>query len=376
MPTQEELEYQQYLKETGQAPPAEEQGAMSKLGEFLTRGLKAPAGLSPQEKIQSLEQNVVPSLPDSIAASVPNAEGFGKLASWLGQKTGLSKIPGKLMERAVGLKREIPGAGDILLDKGIRGGRGQMLEQLAQKLPQEEAAVQQAVQGIQTPIDSVQVANRISDSLGKRMTSQGNIVSGAESQVDDILQRAKDVAARGDVSPKEALELARGAQRNSFKVAQGELRPGLMPELGQAEGGGYKDILKELSPDVASGLKNEQAMIEATKALEKPINQSPVSTMLRMAGRGSVPAAIGGAVGGPVGAAVGGTAGVLATSPYGLSTAAHGARAVGRGAANSLDPLARLIGISKQSQSSLPEPSTEDPEYQEYQQYLKEIGSR
>lgn len=317
--------------------------------------LKAKLAFPQQNKEQlmkSMEEQYTPALVDSMAMSVPGAGGVGKVLAALAEKTGLSKIPGALMEKAVGLRRSIPGAGDELINQGIRGSKDKMLGQIAQKLPEAEAGVQKAVSGLTQPIDSVQAANRIAESLGSRMTSSGKAVSGAESQIEDILARAKDVAARGDVSPKEALELARGAQKNAFQVSRGEMKPGLMPELGRAEGGAYKDALKEMSPEVAQGLKAEQAMIEARKGLERPSNEGITSTMLRLIGRSGPGGVIGTAVGGPVGGAIGGMANYAATTPGGLSAAAHLARGAGNAAVSTADPLARLLGSNRQAQST------------------------
>lgn len=303
----------------------------------------------------------------AMASAVPGGKAAGDAMKWAAEKTGLSKVPGWLMEKAVGLRKSIPGAGDELISQGVRGTKSSMLGQISQKLPQAEAQVQKAVGSLEAPVDSVAVANKVSESLGPRMTSGGKVVSGAEDQVEEILARAKEIAARGDVSAKEALELARGAQKNSFTLAKGEMKPGLRPELGQAEGGGYKDILKEMSPDVAQGLKTERALIEARKGLERPSNEGVTSQLLRLLGRGGPGAAIGSAVGGPVGGAIGGASGYAATSPLGMSMAAHGAQKAGTAAVATADPLSRLL-LSKQTgqlPTSSPNTSSEQDDWQE-----------
>lgn len=398
MPTQDELdyqEYQQYLKETGQLPQqqqAEQPSAMSKLGEFLTRGLKTPPSKDPNQSLQEyvnspemnkFGQDLSKGVAESVAGVGAPGMGFGggKALSWIGEKTGLSKIPGALMERAVGIKKSIPGAGDILLDKGVGGTGNQMLRQISERLPQEEALIQKELAGMSDPVDSVEVARRVSDSLGKRMTSGGQMASGVEDDVVTILDRAKEIAARGDVSPKQAIEFARKAQENSYKAAKGEVKPGLMPELGASEGQAYKDIVRTRNPAIDQGLKNQQAMIEGSKGLDKKLNASATSNILGLIGKGGTGATLGYALGGSDGALKGAALG-LAASPLGLSTAARGARAMGRGVVQTTDPLARLLGIAKAQSTSSPQPTPsssdlqDQKDYEEYQQYLKEIGAK
>lgn len=211
----------------------------------------------------------------AAANFAPAGEGTG-LMSLLGEKTGLNKIPDYLMQKAIGMKKLVPGLGTNLLDQGVVGTKGMMQRQVSSKLAEEGGNLTNAVNRIKGPINSQDVADKVASGMSKFSTESGIIPEQVRPEFDRIASVAGDIADRGPVSPQDALKLKRIAGEVGYK--EGEPLTKLNSKLAQTEGQGYGDALKnaysEQYPDspnaVASANDKLSALIKGNKALTQP----------------------------------------------------------------------------------------------------------
>lgn len=154
------------------------------------------------------------------------------------------------------------------LDKGIWGTRARMQNKIAQELPEAESKLQNLLKSGPN-IPSEEVASNFVDLVNRRKSPSGIIPESLNDDIARIIDRGKEISARGDVSPQDALSLARMAEANAYKVAPGEVKPGIMPELGRAEGRGYKELLEKAIPGTKDALTEERALILARQGLGK-----------------------------------------------------------------------------------------------------------
>lgn len=180
-------------------------------------------------------------------------------------------IAGWLMRKSLGLKNEVPGIGNELARQGLVGTRGMMERQASSRLPQIEAKVQAALQAA-PPVNSGEAAARMADDLLRdRITKGGLVSSGADPEIQKILERASSVATRKEVPAGEALQLARQVETGAYKRRGkiGEVKDALSDEMAAAEGSAYKNMLKEEVPGTREALSQEQALILARNAAQK-----------------------------------------------------------------------------------------------------------
>lgn len=260
-------------------------------------------------------------------------QGTANPLSWLARKSGLSAIPDRLMQKAVGLKKYIPGVGDNLMEQGVRGTKAGMTGQVGSKITQQDDILGRAVDSIKGNINSAPVADDVA-AMGSRYTTPGGITpQSVASEAEKVAASAQDIAGRGAVAPQEALKLKRIAGEVGYKY--GEPLAKLNSRLAQKEGMGYGKALEEAyaqsvpnSPNmVAEANSKLSALLKAKKGLNAP--ESLASHLFPNAVLGGAGYAAGGNEG--AGAAI--AARYAAKSPLVQSYGAHALSKLGSGAA-------------------------------------------
>lgn len=251
---QEELELKQLEKEVGQVPSKPD----------LQSLINDP-------RLKELAEGY----PKAMVASLP-APGIAKLLGKVGEMTGLSKIPDKLMQVAVGMKKYQPGVGSSLINQGLMGTKNQLAGQVGSKLAQEEATLANAVKSIPGQVESSAVGKEVQNLAKPYQTSSGTVPSSVEPEFNKINQAASEISSRGPVSPQEALELKRIAGRVGYK--EGEPLAKTISKIAQSEAKGYKQGLskayEQVNPAgpniVEESLGKESALLQAKRGLSKP----------------------------------------------------------------------------------------------------------
>lgn len=274
-------------------------GLASKIGAGAATGAGYGAAYNPGDK-----EGIVDPLQASNRAS--NAMSGAELGGVMGGALGaLQKASSPLaqyfMAKGTGINKfkSLKDSSDTaakmsqsLIDQGMWGTRKSMQTQAANNLSQLETKLMD--QAKSSPgVDSSKVAAKIGE-LVEKYKADSIIPADSGPKLSEILNRASDVADRGTVSGPQALKLSRIAEENAYKVAPGEVRPGLFPELGRAEGRGYKSELASQNPEVQPILDQQRANILARNGLKNTPTQSPVETSLEMIAGG--PAAVLGGV--------------------------------------------------------------------------------
>lgn len=244
-------------------------------------------------------------------------QGGGNLAS----NTG-----GWLMNKAIGAKDEIAAMGKKIADEGLWGTKGMMQGQVAEKLPgaiaDTDAAAAQ-IPGRMTPYPS---AKAVSEAIKRKLPTAtglpGSSMPQNQAMADAGADRLGGIVQRPNLTAPEALDASR--KIGGVAYADGDPLSGFKNDLNRADAGAMKDVLKNASSGVRSGLDREATLYTAKNGLSSPMN---ASDYLRFAGRVGTGAALGAGLGeaggGHEGAGAGMLAGAVAATPLGQSLAAQ-----------------------------------------------------
>lgn len=292
----------------------------------------------------------------AAANFIPAGKGLG-LTEWLGSKAG--KVPDYLMQKAVGMKKYIPGVGSELLDQGIMGSKGQMRGQIGSALDTQGQRLENAVQGLDGTVDSQGVADKVSGNLNKYSTSTGIVPEQVRPEFDRVSEIAGDIADRGPVSPKDALKLKRIAGSVGYK--EGNPLTKLDSRLAQDEGAEYGGQLEKLYSDQNPGLPNQvqdansklTALLRGQKALSTPETITKSSLL-----GDAVAGGAGMAVGGPAGAAAGVAVRRLAQTPLVQSVGAQGLQKTGQALGRVAPAIATRSAVGMASKSPGMQPTS------------------
>lgn len=255
------------------------------------------------------------------AAALAEKAGLGGAMESIGN--AVSSIPRKLMTSSVGADYA-PQVGKDLLEEGIVGTRGMMQGQIEQGLANRGEQLQQAVSKIPGMIESAPVAEDVGSAASKYTTSGGITPSAVQSESALIANTAKDIAGRGPISPQEALELKRIAQRVGYK--QGEPLSKLQSGLARSEAKGYGNALESAYESrvggdnaVAEANQKLSSLLKGKSGLASSAAPSAVADAATVAGG----AGIGSILGHPGMGTAAGAAKVALQSPLAESTLAH-----------------------------------------------------
>lgn len=197
----------------------------------------------------------------------------------LGAAGSASKKTGDyLMQKAMGMGKYIPEMGTRFANEGLWGSKGMMLKQVANKLPKREIDLDRAVKLVMGKVDPQPVEQSILKEAAPYIPKPGSsgpmpLPSGNKPFIDLTTQRAEEAMARGQLTPEEAVSVARAVSKPAYGRT-GEPLDAFKHQVSQAEGIALKDQVKNLAdkqgiPQVRKSLASEQALITARKALEK-----------------------------------------------------------------------------------------------------------
>ncbi len=369
MPGQDEQDYQEYLAyvKAKQAPEEHDPGMQAMRANTASAVKLAQGGkLTPQEDAAQLEQSkeAVRAIGGSF---VP--QGTANPLAWLARRTGLSQVPDKLMQKAVGLKKFIPGVGETLMDEGVVGTKAGMAKQVESKLGARDADLDAAVAKIKGPISSEPVANEVTGLKSRYTTSDGYTPEVAAPEATAVANSAKDIGAREAASPQKALELKRIAAKVGYK--EGEPLARLKSELAQAESRGYGQQLErgyaESNPGVPNAVAESNSKLSALMKAKRGLDTPESLTAGSVAG-GIVKDAVAGGIGALIGGPGGGVAGMAARRAGSMPVVqSAGAHALRKGAPVAAEAALRTAGSEAMG-------AQDRADFKEYQDYLKSQG--
>lgn len=262
-----------------------------------------------------------------------------------------SKLADFLQQKAMGMKKYIPGVGSEAIDQGIRGTRDGMAQKTEDALSRLGNQASDQVQAIPGQVSSSAAAEPVSNYAASQKV--GDILPGhSVSDYANATDRAADISGRGDVDPMDAWKLAQKAGSAGFRNQKALQSEGAY--LAQLEQQGYSNALKDAytranpgSTDLPDTFSSMAKLYKAGNALNQPetIRQGlPITNMFG--------AAMGGAAAGGPGAVAGYLAAKAAKSPLVQSYGAKGLSMFGNGAETLADPavLQSLFGAQKGSQ--------------------------
>jgi len=349
---------QQLEQDERDSPVAFRRGGVGGLAALTAGSMAAPGGMVLKSAVQgaltkpSNEGGCIG--PDLAARGIQG--GAGALLAGAGGvvSRGLTGLGDFAMQRAVGARKFVKGMGTRMAGEGLIGGKGAMARQVERKLPKREAALDEAVgrvQGQISPEDAVRaIQGRVAPYIPKAGPSGPlPLPSGSAPFVEAGLSRQAEAAARGNISPSEAVSIARSIAKPAYNKAGAPLDT-FKHQLSQSEAGALKEAVKKSAdlqgiPGVREKLAAEQALINARNGLSR---EETILELLRKTGiRGGLGAGLGYYLGGPGGGLVGGALGAGATTPMGLSLmgqlATKGAQAIPYAAPTATDILVRNL---------------------------------
>lgn len=378
----EREEYEQYLRETGQARLSDgpKQITDPKLRASIGRASQAlygqPEGPT-NEQIGTSAENalaamtggltkLVPSLGKSVIGrvSAPWIEGgvtgaaqnlkdplsgFLKGSATQGALANVGQLAGKLgdvgMQLSVGRKKYTPGVGETLADEGLWGTQGMMKNQANERMSQAYGDMREAAKNA-SPIDSKEIGRQVYDDFTGPMTARGTM-NASSADTPKIMQAAEfadDVKSRGMTNASEALERRKAAGKRAYSEKTGDGRSTPLGEMSKKEQILYSDALK--SADSTGKLAEADKRYAALKRAERGLSEEQSLTTL---GRIARPVQM---LGAPLTSSIG-QVGVKG----------------GRGLEKFLAPLSRQAVVNP-----LEDPA--EQERAEYERYLRETGQK
>jgi len=265
--------------------------------------------------------------------------------STIGKAVG--QIGDVAMQTAVGRKKYTPGVGTELANQGLIGTQGMMRGQTQRRLGEVGKRMGAIAEDIQQPIDSRRIGREILDETTAPLTGGGVISPSSRDAgtIEQMQQFAQDIQSRGAETGAQALARRRAAGSSAYSARTQDPKLSPLAQASKLEQQKYSEALKAADPRMAPVDASYAALKKAEKALsEEPTLPRSLLGLASMTSK-SIPG------------------GSLVTSAVGRVGVTGG-----RVLEQYLAPMAR--------QASVAQPSQEDPEYELYQQYLKETGQR
>lgn len=272
-------------------------------------------------------------------ASQAAGQGVNTLIGLLGK--GLNKGGDFLMQKAVGLKKYIPGLGETLGEEGLVGTRGMMQGQVEKGLATRGQEIGNLSKGLKE-VSTQPVAEQLGGRAAKLTSSEGEVLPDNIKQYHQYIDQATKASQEGAVSGETAAfrrkqygDIARNSGRYRDNPAQG-----FKAQMAGDQQAGYSQALKQsyakanpLNPNaLAEADKAYSGLSRASTALDQPPSLSPYAMLKKL-----LAPAIGGAVGGLPGA----VAGTALSTPAGMSVAGRAALGVGNALTS---PASQAIG--------------------------------
>lgn len=253
----------------------------------------------------------------------------------------LSKLADFLQQKAVGMKKFVPGVGEKLMQEGVYGTKGMMQKQIVQGLKSRGQELGDVVSKIKGNVSAKSLAE-VFDNEAKSFATPGGITTPEASKMAEMAkQRAQEILSRGDLPAKEAQAVKLLVQRTEGYKG-GEPLQKYSSKLAQKETSGLGDALEKLAGGTeqqpsayANTNESFSALARGNKAINQPTKISQGNSVLNLISK----------VAAPLQATIG--------SPLALSTGARAAQGAGKLQQLLKDPTKRalLSALAKQQAS-------------------------
>lgn len=259
----------------------------------------------------------------------PGATAIGETLSAPAKKLG-----DFLMQRAVGMKKIVPGLGQLLGKEGVIGTKGMMQGQVESGLASRGKEIGELTSSI--PSVSSDVPAQKAFDAGQKLVQKDAYISPQDMpQYRQMNRLAEGITERGGPEGSVTGEVAQNARSNAGQRARqaGAYKDSpsqvIKAKVASTEQAGWSQALKDsyakANPTSPDTLANADAAYGALSSAQTGLSKQP-NTLLQLLGlgaRASTGAAVGGYLGGSSGAKAGGLAGLAAGSPLVQSTAAR-----------------------------------------------------
>lgn len=315
---QDYLEYQQHINNSNTIKP----------------GLKSFMEYNPShEQMMEAAKHPVTGMEDpgfqAIGLLSPTS-GAASLMELLGK--GPRKLGDTLMQKAVGLKKYIPGLGENLANEGLIGTRGMLQNQVTKGLASRGQEIGDLAKSIPGEISNQAVADKIGDLAGRRMTSGGIIPPEESKNIGQILGKAREVLQSPPMSGEAQAEMRAIAGRRARELGAYRTNPSaaLKSQLAGAEQAGRSEALKQAYssafPEAPNALAEADQAYGALSKAQSGLSQAPSISPYSSAAKLAAPALgglAGGYEGGTPGAILGTVGGAALASPAAQSALAR-----------------------------------------------------
>ncbi len=311
-------EQQQELADLRRIDELEKQVSQSKsqsqpFGERLKQSYNQFTGTQPGDTAKSsamrgLDAQNQQELPPNLKMAFESGQGdaakaagepIAKLAGMIGR--GVTKGGDYLMQKAVGIKRYIPGVGETLADEGVVGTRSMMRKQVEQGLQKRGQEIGNLAQSIDD-VSTQPVAEHLGSKASKLIGPDGEVLPDNIRAFHKYVDAANAASTEGSISGPVAA--SRRAQFGQIAKDAGRYRDNpsqaIKGQLAGEQQAGYSEMLKGANPEIANADKAYGALSKADSSMAQPESLSPYA----LAGKAALPA-LGGAFGGLPGAAAG-----------------------------------------------------------------------
>lgn len=206
------------------------------------------------------------------AGNAVHDAGISGMISSAGEAVGpfVGNLADRLQQKAMGLKKYLPGVGSTAIDEGIRGTRAGMSGQVKSSLADTGEAAGKEVANLGR-IDSNQASKPVAE-YAQSFKVGDTVPANSITQYGNASQRAGEIATRGEVSAPDAWKFSQLAGKAGYKAQKAKETEAAY--LAQLEQQGYSSSLKEASDAAGGNLSDQFAkmsnLYKAKNALKQP----------------------------------------------------------------------------------------------------------
>lgn len=231
-----------------------------------------------------------------------------------------------LMQKAVGIKKFIPGVGKTLGEEGLIGTKSMMAKQAEKGLAQRGKEIGDLTSSI-PEVSTDTPSQAVLDKAQKLVQRDGYISPQDRPQYRNLSRLSDDIAARGGDEGVVTGSVAQNARANAGTRAReaGAYRDNpaqtLKAKAASTEQYGWSQALKDayakMNPENPQALSQADSAYSALSRADSAMSKQPsaLSQFLNVGARTGIGASIGGAVGGKDGAEAGSVIGLAAGTP-------------------------------------------------------------
>ncbi len=208
-----------------------------------------------------------------VVGSLGNRAADWTMKQAVGIKKDISAAEGASINPETGaLEQNLRGVGNKLIDMGVRGSKEAMADQVASKLASEEQNLGELTSQLQGKISPKDLSDAVSQHAKRFIVpSSGEAVPGFEGELASVRGLSDKYSAMKDLTPEDYLAIKRAGGAAGFTKA-GNPGSALDSQVQRSVADAARTKLGTLDPEIINSLGNEQALVLASKALNKPGN--------------------------------------------------------------------------------------------------------